>query len=217
LGLAFVHKTGQKGSCSLLLKVKGILNRQQKKALCVKVFIFSLPNQNQFMDMKLFSLFTFMLLLAASTTVFSQTQVMSFEAARSADISFTELDGQYKSAYARGKRNRGNQGEVAFPDMRDSLLQTYEQMITDLSLHLSDKGFKWGEPKRTFLRLYFNPAGELDYFFYQFREPLSEKKTEELEKQVEKFYKKYVFPMQAEPPVSFFIFGPAIMKDMAEK
>lgn len=164
--------------------------------------------------MKRSSLFTLLLLLAASTVGFSQAEVMSFEAAKTADISFTELDGQYKSAYARGKRNKG---ESAFPEMRDSLMQAYEQMLTELSLYLGEKRFEWGGSKRAFLRLYFNPEGELDYFFYQFREPLNGEKSEDLEKLVEKFSKKYVFPMQAEPPTPFFIFGPAIMKDVAAK
>ena len=154
-------------------------------------------------------LFVAILLAALSQLGVAQESVMSFQAAKDAGISFNKLDESYLTAYPRGKQDTS-----AFPDMRDSLMQTYNTMLADMTAYFNDKRFEWGEPKRTFLRLYFNEEGELDYFFYRFQD-LSEREEKRMKKLVEKFYKKYTFPMEAKVP--FYIFGPAILKDTAKE
>ncbi|NBC09651.1 MAG: hypothetical protein GVY26_20860 [Bacteroidetes bacterium] len=154
-------------------------------------------------------LFAILILAFTSQVGAAQKAVMSFQAAKEAGFSFNELDQSYLSAYRRGK-----QDTCAFPGMQDSLMQTYKTMLTDMTAYFNDKRFEWGEPKRTFLRLYFNEKGELDYFFYRFQD-LDEREEKRMKKLAGKFYKNYTFPMEAEMP--FFIFGPAILKDTATK
>lgn len=161
------------------------------------------------MNMKQSNLLIIVLLVGASQLGLAQKGIMSFKEAATADISFNKLDESYLTAYPRGKQDTS-----AFPGMQDSLMQTYSDMLTDMTVYLNSKRFKWEAPKRTFLRLYFNEKGELDYFFYRFQD-LDDREEKRMKKLVGKFYKDYTFPMEAEMP--FYIFGPAILKDTAEK
>jgi hypothetical protein len=190
------------------LVVKDILILRLQAYILAKRFY--LRHQNhQNMNMNRSYLFAILILAFTSQVGSAQKAVMSFQAAKEAGFSFNELDQSYLSAYRRGK-----QDTCAFPGMQDSLMQTYNTMLTDMSAYFNDKRFEWGESKRTFLRLYFNKKGELDYFFYRFQD-LDEREEKRMKKLVGKFYKNYTFPMEAEVP--FFIFGPAILKDTDAK
>jgi len=152
-----------------------------------------------------------LLLMLLLGTAYSQAQdkVMSMVDARAAGISFNNLDERYLTAYPRGKQDTS-----AFPGMRDSVLQTYRAMLGEMTAYLNSKRFEWGKPKRTFLRIYFDEEGSMDYFFYRFRD-LEEKEEKKMKKLVGKFFKDYTFPMEAEGP--FFVLAPAILRDTAKK
>ncbi len=148
-------------------------------------------------------------LLACSASFAQAQEVMSFTEAKAAGYDFNEMGEKYLTAYTRGKLDT-----CAFPGMRDSLMQTYQVMLDELTLYLNDKRFEWGKANRGFFRLYFNEDAELEYFFYNLR-GLEEKQEEKMKKLVEKFYEDYRFPMKAEMP--FYIFGPAKLIDTAKK
>ena len=106
--------------------------------------------------MKLY-LFSCLFLLAQAG--FSQV-AMTFEEASQNGMSFTTLDSIYMSGI------NANPELAVFCANQEEYVLAYKQLLTDLGIYLKEHGFIWDGPTKAFNRIYFNKAGEIDYFLY---------------------------------------------------
>lgn len=121
-------------------------------------------------------------------------KAMTFKEAEVLGKSFQHLDSLYKSAVHSNAdlavfKSSGEQAE---------LQKSYILLIKDLATFLKLKDFKWGKTTKCFNRIYFNPAGKIDYFLYNFpKDQIAPEKEKEFERLLNLFVKEYKFPLIA--------------------
>jgi hypothetical protein len=130
------------------------------------------------------------------TFVFSSygQKAMTFKEAELRGKSFQHLDSLYKSAV------HSNTDLAVFKSSEEQaeLQKSYITLIKDLATFLKSKDFKWEKPTRCFNRIYFNPAGKIDYFLYNFsKDQIAPEKEKEFERLLNLFAKDYKFSLKA--------------------
>lgn len=108
------------------------------------------------------------------------------------------LDAQYKWAMSDSSNNG------AFPfQMTNSLFGAWLNFMDTLNHFVNKKGFKWHKDKKknkVYAVGYFQPNGNLDYFFYEFRTPFPQEKQKEYQGLAEEFIKTYLFELKINVP-----------------
>lgn len=124
----------------------------------------------------------------------SQVRATTFEQAAKAGFSYQHLDSLYKSAvHSESKlavfKSAGEQAK---------LQQAYAKLINELGVFLKANNFKWGKQTRCFNRIYFTPAGKIDYFLYSFpKDELPVQKEQEFGRLLNQFIKDHRISLTA--------------------
>lgn len=94
----------------------------------------------------------------------NQSRVLSFQEADKIGKSYQYLDTLYRSAI------HADPLLAVFKETHEQqqLQKAYHKLLLDLALFLKENGFQWGKSIRCFNRIYFSPAGRIDYFLYHF-------------------------------------------------
>ncbi|XWW45018.1 hypothetical protein JYG30_20110 [Fibrella sp. USSR17] len=102
-----------------------------------------------------------LLLLVLSINSAVAQKCMTFSQAQKAGI-FESLDQTYKGGL------NSDTTRALFKDPQ-AYITAYQGFITGLALFLKEHQFKWGKPVRCFNKIYFSPAGRVQYFLYNFK------------------------------------------------
>lgn len=135
----------------------------------------------------------------------SSQQAMNFERAQELGISFNELD----ERYTPGMSNNPQVG--AFNDRSDDYLIAYQSFLQELMLYLSENDLVWDKPVRCFNRIYFNDNGQVDHFFYNFKEgEISTHDEQKFKKLLKEFIKEARFGL--DPGQAFSQCSPVVYR-----
>lgn len=126
--------------------------------------------------------FMYLLLILFSASIYSQG--MRFEDAKAKGI-YPGVEQRYKSAIASDASN----AVFSSDEDVDKLINSYSSFMQDLGAYLESKGFYWDVNTRCFNRIYINKGGNIDYFLYQFKTPLSAEKEAEFKKLLNAYIK----------------------------
>lgn len=131
---------------------------------------------------------------SSSQLIFAQKLATTFhDATTNKGIVFEKLDSLYPSALHDDPAIA-----AAFRGRENEFIEAYQSLLSDLAKYLNQNQFFWDEPTRSFQRIYFNPDGEIDYYFFNFKPGTLNKEKEELfEKLVSEFIRTYHFPLHA--------------------
>jgi len=125
-------------------------------------------------------------LLLNSLQASSQVRAVTFEQAAKAGFSYQHLDSLYKSAV----HSEAKLAVFKSADEQAKLQQAYAKLINELGIFLQSNGFKWEKQTRCFNRIYFTPAGKIDYFLYSFpKDELAPQKEKEFGRLLNQFIK----------------------------
>lgn len=85
---------------------------------------------------------------------------------------------------------------AVFAQEQSAYITAYFGMLKEINSYLNIHNFRWGNFTRSFLRIYFNEDGSIQYFIYDFdQNDLNEEKSKEFDKLLNMFVAKYKFPL----------------------
>jgi hypothetical protein len=121
-------------------------------------------------------------------------KAFTFQEAEIRGTSYQHLDSLYKSAV----HTKAELAVFKSPEEQAELQKAYISLIKDLATFLKSKDFKWEKQTRCFNRIYFSPAGTIDYFLYNFpKDEIVPEKEKEFERLLNLFAQDYKFPLKA--------------------
>lgn len=141
--------------------------------------------------------FTLLLLLmtVSSAILNAQTVVQSIEAAEQSSIDISKIEEQYGDAL-NSEPDKG-----IFNNKQDEFINSYRQLIFDISSHLNKNDFKFEGNLRMFTRIYFNQKGTIDHFFYSNRQAgFSTEQEQQFNSLLQPFLSEYQFSQTADRP-----------------
>lgn len=120
------------------------------------------------------------------------------------------LDSLYKSAV------NADSTLAVFGDQQDAFVAAWSEFLGEIARYLQNHDLQWGAPARCFVRVYFNPAGQVDVFLYSFREgSVDASKEKRFGELLNGFLATHGFPLKAAVP--FAQCGPVIFQDARSK
>jgi hypothetical protein len=105
-----------------------------------------------------------LLMLVPASFLSSAQQASAITDAEKQGITIEGLDSIYRSAVHADTSLAVFKSESE----QDTLLKAYTQLLQDFGSYLKRNGFKWAHPTRCWNRIYFDTAGRIDYFLYNF-------------------------------------------------
>jgi hypothetical protein len=136
-------------------------------------------------------------LLTTSLQVVGQHLGLTIQEAEKQGISVKYLDSIYKSAVHSDTSLAVFKSEAE----QEALQQAYSKLLQDFGEFLSKNNFNWEKPTRCFNKIYFNSAGTIDYFLFNFLGKTKDKPSENIEKNfktlLNAFISDYTFSLTA--------------------
>ena len=87
-------------------------------------------------------------------------------------------------------------GIVVFDTILEQFTLAHTDLLKRMNRFLTEKGFLWEQPSLMHTRMYFSPAGALDYYIYTtIPGQIKEDKQRQFEELLRQFFADYLFPI----------------------